>query len=357
MNEIVIGKPKFFNEELFLKRVEQIVKSSVWSNNATYSQQVEKFYLDVESVVFCNATLALELVIKSLNLPRGSSIAIPAYTFGATANAVVNSGHNPIFIDSSNNYCMSISDLEKKLELFKIDVVIPVHVLGNLCNIEYLNTLPIPVIYDAAHCNGMTYKGKDLGAYGEGAVYSFHPTKLAGGMELGIYRSTSKERCSRLRELRNFGYNPLVVDDSDIEYKNGTNAKANEISCAGALTQLEYLQSIKTYYKEIYSLYKEHLPEGFKLVEPNTEESNYSYVTIQTKEDTYEIQDYLKSYGIFTRKYFHPLNVNSAFLYVGQEDDCPNAMNLYKKSLSLPTGLSVTPEEVKYVCSRLKKFN
>src|SRR5579859_7189634 len=200
---LVVGRPKLYDEELFMDYTQEILKTGVWSNNGPFVTAIENFYPQVDCAVVSNATLGLELLVRSLQLPPKSRIACPAYTFAASATAIRRAGHEVVFIDSNKHYCMSIDDLERKAKLYKIDAVLAVHLFGNLCDIDYLEENFETVVYDAAHCNGMNYEGDHLGRFGKGAVFSYHPTKLGGGFELGTVCSSDPKIIERVKLDRN----------------------------------------------------------------------------------------------------------------------------------------------------------
>lgn len=357
-----IGKPKFWDKETFLSRVDEILESSLWSNNQAFVQELEDFYSDygVHAAATSNCTTALEMSIRALNLPRGSYVAVPAYTFAATAQAVVNCGLCPVFIDCNKDYCMSVLDLNAKMKIYKLDAVIPTHLFGNLCNIEYFESYweDAPVIYDAAHCNGMMYKDKPLGWYGTAACFSHHPTKVAGSFELGYVQSKNEEFVKSIKVQRNFGLDPNSTYECEV-VSYGTNAKVSEVSAAGALTQLENIDKILDHYKRIHSLYMMYLDnEKYKLISPNNDNSNFGYVIVRIliDEDLNDLVFMLKQYGIEAKRYFSPLNNNPFFLKYLQEGNCPNAEKLYEKTLALPVSLHITESDVAYIAKKLNEY-
>ena len=120
-------------------------------------------YLGVEYVdLLTNGHMALELTLQAMNL-QGEVITTP-FTFASTTHAIVRNGLNPVFCDiDPKTYCIDVSKIEK-LITDRTSAIMPVHVYGNICNIEEIERIAhkyeLKVIYDAAHTFGETYKGK-----------------------------------------------------------------------------------------------------------------------------------------------------------------------------------------------------
>ena len=145
-------------------------------------------YLDVENIdLMTNGHMALELSLQALNL-KGEVITTP-FTFASTTHAIVRNGLEPVFCDIDPiTYTMDVNKLEA-LITDKTCAIMPVHVYGNICNIEEIDRIAkkygLKVIYDAAHTFGETYKGKGIGSYGDVSCFSFHATKVFNSIEGG----------------------------------------------------------------------------------------------------------------------------------------------------------------------------
>ena len=114
-------------------------------------------YLGVENIdLMTNGHMALELIIQAMNL-QGEVITTP-FTFASTTHAIVRNGLTPVFCDiDPETYCMDASKIEK-LITDRTCAIMPVHVYGNVCNIEEIERIAqkyeLKVIYDAAHTFG-----------------------------------------------------------------------------------------------------------------------------------------------------------------------------------------------------------
>ena len=192
-------------------------------------QQELKKYLNVENIeLLVNGHMAIELAIQALNL-HGEIITTP-FTFASTTHAIVRNGCTPVFCDiDPYTYTIDVSKIEE-LITDRTCAILPVHVYGNVCNVEEIDRLAqkysLKVIYDAAHAFGEVYKGKSIASYGDAACFSFHATKVFNTIEGGCVCYSDIEFGHELYKLKNFGIrNEEIVDGI------GANAKMNEF-CA-----------------------------------------------------------------------------------------------------------------------------
>ena len=151
-------------------------------------QAMLKDYMGVENIdLFTNGHMAIELTLQALNL-QGEVITTP-FTFASTTHAIVRNKLEPVFCDiDPDTYTIDTEKLES-LITDKTCAIMPVHVYGNVCNIEEIERIAkkyeLKVIYDAAHTFGETYKGKGIGTFGDASCFSFHATKVFNSVEGG----------------------------------------------------------------------------------------------------------------------------------------------------------------------------
>lgn len=128
----------------------------------------------------------------------------------------------------------------------KTVAIIPVHVYGNVCNVEKIQQIAdkygIKVIYDAAHAFGVSYKGKGIGAYGDASIFSFHATKVFNTIEGGAVAFKEQEYYDKLYNLKNFG-----IRSEELVTEVGANAKLNEFCAIMGLCNLKYIKRAINY--------------------------------------------------------------------------------------------------------------
>ena len=220
--------------------MEKIWASGVMTHNGPLVQQFEKdfsLWSDVpKTVAVCNGTLAIQLAIRALNLPKGGEIITTPFTFIATISSILYEGYKPVFVDiDPETLNIDPSKIEAAIT-DKTVAILPVHVFGNPCEVERIDAIAakhgLKVIYDAAHAVGVNYHGKSIFTYGDVSATSFHATKLLNTSEGGGVIAKSAEVDERLRELRFFGYNSA----KDV-VRIGTNAKMTEVNAAIGLAK------------------------------------------------------------------------------------------------------------------------
>ena len=321
-----------------------------------------KEYLNVENIeLVTNGHMALELTLQALNL-QGEVITSP-FTFASTTHAIVRNGLTPIFCDiESKTYTIDTNQIEK-LITDNTCAILPVHVYGNVCNIEEIERISqkyeLKVIYDAAHTFGETYKGKGIGTYGDASCFSFHATKVFNSIEGGAVCFKDKKLGESLYELKNFGiHGPEEISAV------GANAKMNEFCAAMGICNLRYIDSEIEKRKKIYECYYNNLEgiEGIKLNEiQKNVKSNYSYFPVIFEEKQFgasraEVFDALKAEGILARKYFYPLTSSfSAFHGKYNTANTPVALHISKRVLTLPLYSDLSLDNVKKICEIIIK--
>ena len=193
-------------------------------------QQNLKEYLQVENVeLLTNGHMALELTLQAMHL-KGEVITTP-FTFVSTTHAIIRNGLTPVFCDIDPvTYTIDVNKLEK-LVTARTCAIMPVHVYGNICDIEAIEYIArkyaLNVIYDAAHSFGETYKGKGVGSFGDASCFSFHATKVFNSIEGGAVCYKDSELGNSLYELKNFG-----IRGPEEVVAVGANAKMNEFCAA-----------------------------------------------------------------------------------------------------------------------------
>ena len=314
-------------------------------------------YLQVENVdLLTNGHMALELSMQALGL-KGEVITTP-FTFASTTHAIVRNGLEPVFCDIKPDDFTIDTSLIESLITDRTCAIVPVHVYGNICNIEEIDRIAkkygLKVIYDAAHTFGESYKGRGIGSYGDVSCFSFHATKVFNTIEGGAVCYSDKDFGKELYRLKNFGIkNEEVVDGI------GANAKMNEFCAAMGLCNLKHVNTEIEKRKLLVERYRMHLDgiEGIQL-NPIQEhvQSNYAYFPVIFDEKVFgssrnEVYDKLSQNGMGARKYFYPLT-NTFDCFHGKYDaaQTPVAVHISKRVLTLPLYADLALEDVDKIC-------
>jgi dTDP-4-amino-4,6-dideoxygalactose transaminase len=348
--KITVTKTSMPPYEEYIEKIKPLWESHWLTNMGTYHQQLErelKDFLGVSELsLMVNGHMSLEMAIQAMNFPEGSEVITTPFTFVSTTHAIVRNRLQPVFCDIKlTDYTI---DEEKIEELItpKTVAIVPVHVYGNICNVEKLQEIAykynLKLIYDAAHAFGETYKGQGVGGFGDASIFSFHATKVFNTIEGGAVASSSRELYERLYDLKNFG-----IRSEELVKEVGANAKMNEFCAAMGLCNLPYVKENISLRKERALYYNEQLKdvEGVRVPLFDNEDItyNYAYYPVVFDPDILgvnardKIYDVLKENDIFARKYFYPLTADDAcFKNKYQSVSLVNAKKISDNVLVLP---------------------
>lgn len=326
-------------------------------------QEMLKEYLGVDNVeLFTNGHMSLELTLQALNL-QGEVITTP-YTFASTTHAIVRNGLTPVFCDiNPEDYTIDVSKIES-LITNKTSAIVPVHVYGNVCNVEEIERIAkkygLKVVYDAAHSFGETYKGIGTGAFGDVSCFSFHATKVFNSIEGGAACFKDSGIGERLYDLKNFGiHGPEVVTAV------GANAKMNEFCAAMGICNLKHLEREIEKRKAVSERYVSNLSSvsGITLRRIQKDvKSNYSYFPVFFDGKRYvrnQVWNELKDHGIITRKYFCPLTSEfDCYAHsVDRSEKTPVAKAVSESVLALPLYADLSDEDVDRISEIVRSCN
>lgn len=326
-------------------------------------QELLKDYLAVENIdLLTNGHMALELTIQAMNL-TGEVITTP-FTFASTTHAIVRNGLTPVFCDiDPTDYTIDVSKIES-LITDRTCAIVPVHVYGNVCNVEEIERLAkkygLKVIYDAAHAFGVQYKGKGIGLFGDASCFSFHATKVFNTIEGGAVCYTDKELGEKIYNLKNFGIRgPEVVEAV------GANAKMNEFQAAMGICNIRHVDEEIKKRKKIVERYREHLEniDGIKLnCQQEDVTTNYAYFPVFFDEKKFgysrnEVLEKLERNNVYARKYFYPLtNTFACFHRKYDVKKTPVALHYSERIITLPIYADLCMEQVDFICNIIKSM-
>jgi dTDP-4-amino-4,6-dideoxygalactose transaminase len=365
-DKLHVGRPNIGNRDRLLARINDILDRRWLTNNGPYVQKFEQHIAELVGVkhciATCNATVALEIVIRAAEL-KGEVI-IPAFTFVATAHALQWQEITPVFCDV-DPYTHNIDPLKiEQMITPRTTGIMGVHLWGRPCNIEALNEVAqkhnLKLILDASHAFGCSYKGQMIGGFGDAEVFSFHATKFLNAFEGGAIVTNNDELAAKIRLMKNFGF----AGYDNVIYI-GTNGKMHEASAAMGLTSLESLpefidvnyQNYKQYQKELENI------EGLKITVYNeAEKCNYQYVVLEVNERDFgvtrdKLVEILSAENIMARRYFYPgchqMEPYRSY-FPHNKNLLPETDRLSLKIISLPTGTAVNLSDISKICQVIK---
>jgi dTDP-4-amino-4,6-dideoxygalactose transaminase len=333
----------------------------IWSrkwvtNHGPLVQQLEgalQDYLQSPPLLYVgNGTLALQLAIKGLKL-EGEIITTP-YSYIASTSSILWENNRPVFADIDPFTCNIDPESIREKITRRTKAILAVHLYGLPCAVEAIEALAqeygLYVIYDAAHCFGVTYKDKSLFEYGDISTTSFHATKIFHTIEGGALFTRNAETMDYLRALRQFGFN----DGGSIEHV-GINAKGTEFHAAMGLVLLKHMAGVLPKRKLQWLYYAQQLKEtGLQLLTvPKDVQYNYAYfpVVFSSPEQTALAYDRLLGKGILAKRYFYPALHQLPFT---GKASCPVAERVSACALCLPLFHRLQLDEQDHIIETIK---
>lgn len=297
----------------------------------------EKFQIESNKAVILagNGTAALHVLIAGLNISHNKELIFvtQSFTFPSSNQGPLK---DSLIVDIDENGGLDLNQLANKT----YDGIIVTNIHGNLVEIDkyvaFCNTHNKILIFDNAATGFTFYKNRNSCNYGVGSIISFHHTKPFGFGEGGCVIVDSIYE-SDIRRSLNFGYDNTLGEKA--KYSNqASNFRMCDINASFILAYLqENFDRIITRHPEIYQIYKQNCPKGYKLF-PNfsdrdqNQNQNPVCSTICLLKDS-DLD--LTKVPFTARKYYKPLST-----------DCPISVDFYKRIICLPCNVDLTNEQV-----------
>ncbi|HEY1685614.1 MAG TPA: DegT/DnrJ/EryC1/StrS family aminotransferase [Tepidisphaeraceae bacterium] len=292
-------------------------------------QEFERAYAAFHNIrygVTCtNGTTAIEMALRAVGVKSGDEVIVPAYTFVATASAVMSLGAIPVFADiEPDTLCMDPKDVEKKITP-RTKAIIPVHVAGRFADMNQLSAIArqhkLQLIEDAAHAWGSLLDGKGPGTIGRCSTFSFQVSKNITAGEGGILLTNDEELAGLCRSFTHCGRRSGAAW-YDHDYL-GSNLRLTEFQAAILLAQLGRLEQQidrRIQSAKILDARLADLP-GIRLINPASHMTRRSYHMYIFRVDSKELGisrdrfiEALNAEGIpATRGWYRPLYANGMF--------------------------------------------
>lgn len=314
-----------------------------------------KRYLDLEHITLVtNGTLPLQIAIKALGL-SGEIITTP-FSYVATTSVIAWESCIPIFVDIEPKY-LTIDPTKIEAAITeKTTAILATHVYGNPCDVEAIEKIAeqhnLKVIYDAAHCFGVKYKGKSIFTYGDISTCSFHATKVFHTGEGGCMISNNNELQEKLYTHQNFGHKTSYTF-----YGKGINGKMSELQAAMGLAVFDHIPEILLRRQNAVEYYNKAFQNESDVqiinLRKGTEWNNAYYpIVLKTEELLNKVMAACNTEYIYPRRYFYPaLNTLN---YVNYKE-MPIAESIAKRVICLPLSAEITSQEQDLVIATVLK--
>lgn len=331
-----------------------------------------------EAVAVASGTAALHIALLAAGLKPGEEVLVPNLTFIAPVNAVRYAGGHPVLMDADpRTWQIDPAKVERFLEeecevrgevcVNKqsgrvVRILLPVHLLGLACEMERLCALAgrfrLKVVEDACEGLGVRLQGRHIGTFGEAGAFSFNGNKVmtTGGGGMVVVREKGRADYAR--------YLTTQAKDDPLEYFHnevGFNYRLSNLHAALGLAQIEQLEGFLGKKRSVAAYYGEALQKipGLTLM-PNPTEYRPSFwlYTILLDEKTSLdrrklVVRKLNEQGVGARPFWHTVHDLPPYRDA-QRYRIEHSIRLYERGISLPSDVSMTPEELEKVVECLK---
>jgi dTDP-4-amino-4,6-dideoxygalactose transaminase len=310
------------------------------------TQRLER-YLEVDHLLFvASGTSALQVAIEALQL--GNEIITTPFTYVATVSSIAWTGRRPVLVDiDPETLAIDARQVEAAITS-RTSAILATHVYGYPCDVDALQDVArrhgIKLLFDAAACFGVRYRGRSLVQYGDVSTLSFHATKVFHTVEGGGIVSPNAllhEACVR---AHNQGHKGLDRGFEGV----GTNAKNSELHAAMGLSVLPYVPELIAWRRRLSEIYDQHLADVKRLRRPHVlpeTESNYTYYPLifPSELTLLTTQRALAERQIMTRRYFYPSLTTLDYVAARA---CPHATDIARRVLCLPLAHAMSLQDV-----------
>ena len=298
-----------------------------------------------------NGTEAITIALRAHDIGPGDEVVVPALSFVASAEGVVNAGAAPVFADvDPTTDCMAAATAEP-LITDRTRAILPVHLFGNVAPMEELNALAesrdLLVLEDAAQAVGATYRGRHAGALGGAATFSFYPGKSLGAVgDGGAVLTDDDEVAAKVRRLRDHG-----ASGRWMHTEVGYTSRLDDLQAAALRVFLPHLDAWIGARRRVAEAYEAAgLGDVVRLpsATPGADPAFHLYVIRTPNRD--DLAARLAEIGIETRAYYTtPLHRQPSMSPWANGGARPSAERLAAEGLAIPMGQSLEPDDVEHV--------
>jgi len=352
--------------EAALRRVVESQQFILGDEVAAFEREVGDLIGVPHAIGVASGTDALLLALRGAGVQRGEEVVVPAFTFFATAGAVVNAGGTPVFADiEPEGFNLDPVALDASLTP-RTRAVVVVHLFGQCADLEPIRAVcaerGVAVIEDAAQAIGATYRSLQAGSIGLAGCLSFFPSKNLGGYgDGGMITTADSTLATRLRRLRVHGQSGTYLHQ-----EVGFNSRLDSLQAAVLRVKLPRLAAWQEGRRRHAAAYRERFTalglagsRGMLGLPPELPGRGHVYnqfVIRARRRD--ELQAHLKARGIGTAIYYpRPLHQQECFAYLGQGSrSLPVAEAACREVLALPVYPEMTESQREEVIAGVASF-
>lgn len=299
-----------------------------------------------------NGTVALHLAIAALGIGPGDEVIVPTFTYVASANAVVQAGARPVFVDSlADTWQVDCADVARKITP-RTRAVMAVHLYGHPCDMDELGTLcnerGLFLVEDCAEAFGTRFRGRHVGTFGDIATFSFFGNKTITTGEGGMVVCRDEKVHARCVKLKNQGLGGREYWHDELAY----NYRMTNLCAAIGVAQLERADEIVAAKRRIAAWYRDGLRDAPVVIHRETSPRVvHSYwmnsILVPHAGERDPLRNHLAGLGIETRPAFYP--VHAFPMYGASRGEFPVATALSARGINLPSSSRLAMADVRQV--------
>jgi len=326
-----------------------------------FEKEFAAYHKSKYAISVANGHDALMISLKALNIKKGDEVIVPSHTCQATWLAVMNAGAKPIAVEvDPSTYNIEASLIENSLTK-KTKAIIPVHLYGHPCAMDKIMLIAkkndVLIIEDNAQAHGAVFKNKMTGSWGHCNATSFYPTKNLGALgDGGAITTNDKKLHDFAQAFRNYG-----SGKKNVYSIHGVNSRLDELQAAILRIKLKKLDEWNEARRENAEFYFELLQSiGDIQLPPGTSKKArpvFHQFVIQTAYRD-KLKKFLSQKGIETAIHYSvPVHLQKAYESLHyKKGSLRVAEKLANTDLSLPVWPGLKKNQLKTICSAIKKF-
>lgn len=306
-----------------------------------------------------NATDGLVMSLRAAGVGPGDEVVVPSHTMVATVAAVKHVGATPVLADCGADHLLDPGSLAAAITQ-RTRAVMPVHLNGRTCDMDAIGKaageVGLTIVEDAAQGLGSRFRGRLAGTFGVAAAFSFYPAKILGCLGDGGAVVTNDDAVAhQVRLLRDHGR------DGQGEVQCwGFNSRLDNLQAAILDYQFRDYQSVIGRRRAIAATYQERLGDLAELTlppapgsDPDHHDTFQNYELEAEQRDA--LREFLRAAGVGTLIQWGGKAVHQ-FRALGFRQPLPNTDRLFQRALMLPLNVTLSDEDLHYICDRVREF-
>lgn len=316
-------------------------------------------YTGARALGVANATDALQLLMKAGGIGTGDEVIFCSHTMVATASAIKFTGATPVPVEAGADHLMDPDSVIKAITS-KTRAILPTQLNGRVADMDRISEIAeeygLQIYEDSAQALGAKFKGKAAGTFGVGGCISFYPAKILGCFgDGGAVLCNDEDIYETIKLMRDHGRGA----DGNVTIW-GYNSRLDNLQAAILNHFFDNYEQIVGRRRHIAKLYHDRLFDLDSLIlppSPDSDDDHYdvyqNYEIEAMRRD--ELKEYLLDNGIGTLIQWGGKAVHE-FSDLGFTQSLPFTEQLMKRNLMLPLNMTVTDDEVNYICDYVRKF-